>query len=48
MVVCDRSKQWLWQGVLWVKNGKSQKACEYFEKARQFALTIDEVSGKNM
>jgi len=32
----------LWQGTLWVKLGKLEKACEYFQKAKQFANTSND------
>jgi tetratricopeptide (TPR) repeat protein len=32
----------IWQGTLWVKIGKLEKACEYFHKAKQFANTTDD------
>jgi len=37
------SNCYLWQGVLWIKDGKSEKACEYFDKARLYARNEDEV-----
>ncbi len=32
----------LWQGTIYVRIGRTDKACEYFDKAKQFALTDDE------
>lgn len=32
----------LWQGTLWIKVGKTEKACEYFQKAKKFANTTND------
>ena len=32
----------LWQGTIYVRSGKPDKGCEYFAKAKQFALTDDD------
>ena len=34
----EKSNCVLWQGTIYVRSGKREKGCEYFEKARQFAL----------
>lgn len=31
-----------WQGTIWIRDGKKDKACEYFAKSKQFALTKDD------
>ncbi len=33
----------LWQGTIALKEGDSSQACKYFEKAKMFALTEDEI-----
>jgi len=38
----EKSNCIIWQGTLWVKDGKTDKACDYFAKAKQFALTEDD------
>lgn len=38
----EKSNCVLWQGTIYVRNGKIDKACEYFNKAKQFALTDDD------
>ncbi|MFT3705539.1 MAG: tetratricopeptide repeat protein [Agriterribacter sp.] len=35
----EKSNCTLWQGTIYLRSGKEEKACEYFEKAKQFALT---------
>jgi serine/threonine-protein phosphatase 5 len=38
----EKSNCVLWQGTIYVRSGKTDKACEYFDKAKQFALTDDD------
>jgi tetratricopeptide (TPR) repeat protein len=38
----EKSNCIIWQGTLWIKDGKPDKACEYFEKGKQLALTADD------
>jgi tetratricopeptide (TPR) repeat protein len=35
----EKSNCVLWQGTIYVRSGKTDRACEYFDKAKQFALT---------
>jgi len=35
----EKSNCIMWQGTLWIKDGKTDKACEYFEKAKLLAQT---------
>jgi tetratricopeptide (TPR) repeat protein len=35
----EKSNCTLWQGTIYIKNNESEKACEYFDKAKQFALS---------
>jgi len=35
----EKSNCLLWLGTIWFKYGNTQKACEHFQKAKQFALT---------
>ena len=45
----QKSNSILWQGMLWIKNGKNDKACETFMTAKQFALTnFDKHNADNM
>ena len=37
----------LWQGTLWIRGGKQDSACEYFQKAKQLALTEDDKQEAN-
>jgi len=38
----EKSNSILWQGTIYIRSGKTDKACEYFDKAKQFALTDDD------
>jgi hypothetical protein len=38
----EKSNCILWQGTICVRGGKADKGCEYFEKAKQFALTDED------
>ena len=38
----EKSNCIIWQGTIWVKAGKREKACEYFQKAKQVANTADQ------
>jgi len=38
----EKSNCTLWQGTICVRGGKPDKGCEYFGKAKQFALTDDD------
>jgi tetratricopeptide (TPR) repeat protein len=35
----EKSNCMVWQGTIWIKDGKPDRACEYFEKAKQLAQT---------
>ena len=38
----EKSNCVLWQGALFIRGGKTAKACEYFEKAKQLAVTAND------
>ena len=38
----EKSNCILWQGTICVRSGKTDKGCEYFDKAKQFAVTDDD------
>ena len=38
----EKSNCVLWQGTIYVRSGKTDKACAYFDKAKQIALTDDD------
>ena len=38
----EKSNCILWQGTIYVKSGKTDKACDYFNNAKQVAITNDD------
>ncbi|QGW27803.1 tetratricopeptide repeat protein [Phnomibacter ginsenosidimutans] len=38
----EKSNCLLWQGTIYVRSGKTEKACTYFDNAKQVALTDDD------
>jgi tetratricopeptide (TPR) repeat protein len=40
----EKSNCMLWQGSIYIRSGKTDKACTYFEKARQSALSDEDKS----
>jgi tetratricopeptide (TPR) repeat protein len=38
----EKSNCLVWQGTIWVRDGKNEKACESFQKAKAVAITLED------
>jgi tetratricopeptide (TPR) repeat protein len=43
----EKSNCILWQGTIYIRNGKTDKACKYFDNAKQVALSDDDRNEAN-